>query len=68
MPHVFDFAAFHMFRRLSQLWDDYNLRWNPHDYENITEVRVPAKDIWTPDLGLWNAQWVVYSIEFANSS
>ena len=64
-PMLFDFAAFHMFRCSYQLWDDYNLRWNPQDYENITMVRVPAKDIWTPDLGLWNAQWVVFSIEIA---
>ncbi len=29
-------------------WSDYKLKWNPLDYGNITKIRVPATNIWTP--------------------
>ncbi|CAL8258091.1 unnamed protein product [Arctogadus glacialis] len=37
-----------------QRWTDVNLNWNPDDYSGIKKIRVPSKDIWRPDLVLYN--------------
>jgi len=36
-------------------WNDYNLRWEPADYGNITSIRVSSERIWVPDLLLYNS-------------
>jgi hypothetical protein len=33
-----------------QTWNDYNLRWDPEEYGNITSLRVTAKKIWIPGI------------------
>ncbi|CAH8664994.1 unnamed protein product [Dicrocoelium dendriticum] len=35
-------------------WKDHILRWNPDNYSQVVEVRVPPKQIWTPDIVLYN--------------
>ncbi|GAA47644.1 acetylcholine receptor subunit alpha-L1 [Clonorchis sinensis] len=35
-------------------WIDQLLRWDPANYSNIREVRIPPKLIWTPDIVLYN--------------
>ncbi|XP_071955381.1 neuronal acetylcholine receptor subunit alpha-10-like isoform X2 [Antedon mediterranea] len=35
-------------------WFDEKLTWNPADYENIYEVRIPGSEIWIPDITLYN--------------
>uniref|UniRef100_A0A8C5MMW0 Cholinergic receptor nicotinic alpha 2 subunit n=1 Tax=Leptobrachium leishanense TaxID=445787 RepID=A0A8C5MMW0_9ANUR len=35
-------------------WNDYKLRWNPADYDNVTSIRVPSEMIWIPDIVLYN--------------
>ncbi|KAK2182351.1 hypothetical protein NP493_358g05013 [Ridgeia piscesae] len=36
---------------LEKSWIDPQLTWNPSDYESsITNIRIPAKKIWTPDI------------------
>ncbi|TTH38812.1 Acetylcholine receptor subunit alpha [Bagarius yarrelli] len=35
-------------------WKDVNLEWNPDDYGGIKKIRIPSKDIWKPDLVLYN--------------
>nr|QQY02588.1 acetylcholine-gated chlorid channel-2 [Cryptocotyle lingua] len=35
-------------------WVDQLLRWDPANYSNIREVRIPPKLIWTPDIVLYN--------------
>ena len=37
-----------------QRWTDVNLNWNPDDYSGIKKIRVPSRDIWRPDLVLYN--------------
>ncbi|KAM6976998.1 LOW QUALITY PROTEIN: neuronal acetylcholine receptor subunit alpha-4-like [Aplochiton taeniatus] len=37
-----------------QEWNDYKLRWNPADYENVTSIRIPSEIIWRPDIVLYN--------------
>ncbi|KAL4623923.1 neuronal acetylcholine receptor subunit alpha-2-like [Arapaima gigas] len=39
---------------LKQEWNDYKLRWNPSEYENVTSIRVPSELIWVPDIVLYN--------------
>ncbi|XP_052099042.1 neuronal acetylcholine receptor subunit alpha-10-like [Mytilus californianus] len=37
------------------LWTDCLLKWNPNDYHNVSNVVVPFKNIWTPDLTLFDS-------------
>nr|CAH8873406.1 unnamed protein product [Trichobilharzia regenti] len=39
---------------LNYRWTDHILKWNPENYSNINEVRVPYRHIWTPDIVLYN--------------
>ncbi|MCP9264491.1 Acetylcholine receptor subunit alpha-type acr-16 [Dirofilaria immitis] len=36
-------------------WKDIKLRWDPLEYENITDLRHPAGSIWQPDILLYNS-------------
>ncbi|XP_073245838.1 neuronal acetylcholine receptor subunit alpha-10-like [Porites lutea] len=38
-----------------QIWTNELLTWNPHDYNNITAVRLDASRIWIPDIVLYNS-------------
>jgi len=35
-------------------WKDYRLMWDPAQYEGIKTIRVPAQDIWRPDISVYN--------------
>ncbi|XP_041364120.1 neuronal acetylcholine receptor subunit alpha-2-like [Gigantopelta aegis] len=35
-------------------WRDMLLTWNEADYDNISDIRVPAEKIWLPDILLYN--------------
>uniref|UniRef100_A0A6Q2Y6H0 Cholinergic receptor, nicotinic, alpha 4b n=1 Tax=Esox lucius TaxID=8010 RepID=A0A6Q2Y6H0_ESOLU len=39
---------------VKQEWNDYKLRWNPEEYENVTSIRIPSEFIWRPDIVLYN--------------
>ncbi|CAM9190771.1 unnamed protein product, partial [Lampetra planeri] len=39
---------------VKQEWNDYKLRWNPEQYENVTSIRIPSELIWRPDIVLYN--------------
>nr|ARU12131.1 acetylcholine-binding protein 2 [Pardosa pseudoannulata] len=36
-------------------WMDEYLRWDPSDYDNITELRISPTEIWKPDIALYTA-------------
>ncbi|GFX38105.1 ligand-gated ion channel 4 [Trichonephila clavipes] len=40
--------------RISQNWNDVHLRWNASDFGGVTTVRIPAAQIWRPDVILRN--------------
>ncbi|TKR57345.1 hypothetical protein L596_030831 [Steinernema carpocapsae] len=40
---------------LRMSWVDIYLTWDPLEYGNIKEVRLPIKDIWQPDVLLYNS-------------
>ncbi|GAA31334.2 acetylcholine receptor subunit alpha-L1 [Clonorchis sinensis] len=35
-------------------WKDYNLIWDPADYDGISSVTVPSSYLWLPDIALYN--------------
>ncbi|CAF0786011.1 unnamed protein product [Adineta ricciae] len=35
-------------------WDDEALTWDPEDYDNLMDIRLPIKRIWQPDVTLYN--------------
>lgn len=39
---------------LNQEWYDHYLRWDPADYGGVDSLYIPAEDIWTPDIVLYN--------------
>lgn len=38
-------------------WNDYKLKWNPEEYDNITDIRFNGNtdSIWKPDILLYNS-------------
>jgi hypothetical protein len=38
----------------AQVWIDKRLAWDPEDHSQITKLRVPAAEIWVPDISLYN--------------
>ncbi|CAF5028492.1 unnamed protein product, partial [Rotaria sp. Silwood1] len=36
------------------LWIDEHLKWDPINFNNITNISIPASDLWRPDLVLFN--------------
>lgn len=37
------------------MWNDHSLTWNPKEFGNIQTLRIPSKQIWTPDILLYNS-------------
>uniref|UniRef100_A0A915BFX7 Uncharacterized protein n=1 Tax=Parascaris univalens TaxID=6257 RepID=A0A915BFX7_PARUN len=42
---------------IEYVWNDYKLRWDPEEYGNIKDIRIPgtADAIWKPDVLLYNS-------------
>lgn len=45
-----DFTAWARFS-----WTDARLKWDPEEYHNITDFRIPANRVWVPDAEIYNA-------------
>nr|CAD2143357.1 unnamed protein product [Meloidogyne enterolobii] len=45
-------------------WIDYQMKWNPSDYENIRTIRVPPEKVWLPDIVLFNNADGNYEVSF----
>ncbi|XP_071945609.1 neuronal acetylcholine receptor subunit alpha-9-like isoform X2 [Antedon mediterranea] len=39
---------------IEQHWDDLKLTWDPVDYDGIEILRIPATELWMPDITLYN--------------
>lgn len=35
---------------LDMTWTDYNLRWNPAEFGNITKIRIQSSKVWIPGM------------------
>ncbi|KTG37160.1 hypothetical protein cypCar_00005150, partial [Cyprinus carpio] len=58
VANISDVVLVHFGLSIAQLidveWNDYKLRWNPEEYENVTSIRIPSEIIWRPDIVLYN--------------
>ncbi|XP_044133053.1 neuronal acetylcholine receptor subunit beta-4 [Bufo gargarizans] len=53
---------------LNQEWVDYRLTWNPAEYDGIRKLRIPSKQIWLPDIVLYNNADGTYEVSlFCNA-
>ncbi|OQR67897.1 acetylcholine receptor subunit alpha-type acr-16-like, partial [Tropilaelaps mercedesae] len=39
---------------LRMSWKDVNLDWEPHQYDNLSTIRLPSSEIWHPDIHFYN--------------
>ncbi|EPB68559.1 hypothetical protein ANCCEY_12357 [Ancylostoma ceylanicum] len=39
---------------LTLKWHDFQMQWEPNDYDGITQIRVAPDKIWLPDIVLFN--------------
>lgn len=37
-------------------WKDPRLRWNTSDYGGVNQIILPFKDVWTPDITVFDRQ------------
>lgn len=40
---------------LNYEWRDYKLSWNESEFDGVKSIRLPSKDIWTPDILMYNS-------------
>lgn len=40
---------------LNYEWKDYKLSWNESEFDGVKSIRLPSKDIWTPDILMYNS-------------
>ncbi|KAK0398199.1 hypothetical protein QR680_002471 [Steinernema hermaphroditum] len=48
-------------------WHDYNLRWDPEDFNGICDLRFPNDLLWTPDILLYNSAAEEFDKKFASN-
>lgn len=53
---------------LTMKWNDFQLRWNPVDYGNITNLHVPSDRVWLPDIVLFNNADGNYEVSFRSNA
>ncbi|KAK6728704.1 hypothetical protein RB195_006007 [Necator americanus] len=52
---------------LTMKWNDFQLRWNPLDYGNISNLHVPSDRVWLPDIVLFNNADGNYEVSFRSN-
>ncbi len=40
---------------LSVMWHDHRLEWSPANFNNITQIVIPARSLWSPDFSVINS-------------
>ncbi|XP_065576916.1 neuronal acetylcholine receptor subunit alpha-3-like isoform X2 [Artemia franciscana] len=40
---------------LSLVWNESSLKWRPREYNNLTYIKVPANEVWIPDIIVQNS-------------
>lgn len=43
------------FMRLFQEWTDEFFKWDPNQYGGLKKIRIPCRQIWIPDIVLYNS-------------
>ncbi|EYC36205.1 hypothetical protein Y032_0922g3053 [Ancylostoma ceylanicum] len=49
---------------LTLKWHDFQMQWEPNDYDGITQIRVAPDKIWLPDIVLFNNADGNYEVSF----
>jgi nicotinic acetylcholine receptor len=39
---------------IRQKWKDEYLTWDPEEFDGLSQIRLPANQVWTPDLVISN--------------
>ncbi|CAJ0573852.1 unnamed protein product, partial [Mesorhabditis spiculigera] len=52
---------------LTMKWNDFQLRWNPGDFGNLSELHVPSERVWLPDIVLFNNADGTYEVSFKSN-
>ena len=45
-------------------WNDYQLKWNPIEYDDITVIRMAPEKVWQPDIVLFNNADGKYEVSY----
>ncbi|KAI3379196.1 hypothetical protein SNEBB_006021 [Seison nebaliae] len=53
---------------LDIFWTDMRLQWDPNDYHGIEKISIPASNLWTPDMVLYNSFYGLDSINDVNTN
>ncbi|XP_069621621.1 neuronal acetylcholine receptor subunit alpha-3-like isoform X1 [Ranitomeya imitator] len=48
---------------LKHIWSDYKLKWDPRQFGGIEFIRVPAAQIWKPDIVLYNNAIGIFQVD-----
>jgi len=51
LNHLGELTIDHWIRAM---WNDYRLSWDPKEYGGVEVLRIPASEVWKPDLKLYN--------------
>jgi len=46
---------------LRSVWNDYRLQWDEKDYGDVSVLRLPADQLWMPDIALYNSKGLTES-------
>ncbi|CAJ0949166.1 unnamed protein product, partial [Mesorhabditis belari] len=52
---------------LTMKWNDFQLRWNPADFGNLSELHVPSEKVWLPEIVLFNNADGTYEVSFKSN-
>ncbi|XP_077995271.1 neuronal acetylcholine receptor subunit beta-2-like [Glandiceps talaboti] len=53
---------------VKQRWHDYQLEWDPADFEGLTIIHIPINMLWWPDILLYNNADGPYNVEFMTNA
>ncbi|XP_046399272.1 acetylcholine receptor subunit alpha-type acr-16-like isoform X1 [Ischnura elegans] len=57
-------SVMHIHTWMALTWTDAYLKWSPSDYGNISVLHVSIRDIWVPDLSIYNSGDLSVSMGF----
>ncbi|ESO00681.1 hypothetical protein HELRODRAFT_82780, partial [Helobdella robusta] len=52
---------------LRMMWHDYQLKWDPYEYGGIGVIRMPAVEVWKPDIVLFNNADGRYEVSYKSN-
>lgn len=51
----FFISSLSMLNRPFKEWNDVFFKWNPDEYGGLKKIRIPCRQIWLPDVVLYNS-------------